>query len=151
MKNYTQKGSKLPLPRGGPGAEPPSSALSGALQAEKLGDPRIVPVPKPRQRLIAQDIEHAVHHAVVAQMDADDFAEMVDRIKKVGVLHFGDALLTAVVEEGLASNIGDLYALTAAEVGNLMLDGRRVGGAADRAGQHLGARGRAGGRLIHHG
>lgn len=54
-------------------------------------------------------------------------------IKKVGVLHFGDALLTAVVEEGLASNIGDLYALTAAEVGNLMLDGRRVGGAADRA------------------
>jgi len=54
-------------------------------------------------------------------------------IKKVGVLHFGDALLTAVVEAGLASSIGDLYALTAAEVGNLMLDGRRVGGAADRA------------------
>tara|TARA_B100001094_G_scaffold306549_2_gene337420 strand:+ start:68 stop:1987 length:1920 start_codon:yes stop_codon:yes gene_type:complete len=54
-------------------------------------------------------------------------------IKKVGVLHFGDALLTAVVEAGRADTIGDLYALTAAEVGNLMLDGRRVGGAADRA------------------
>ena len=54
-------------------------------------------------------------------------------IQKIGVLHFGDALLTAVVDAGMADTIGDLYALTTAEVGNLMLDGRRVGGAADRA------------------
>ncbi len=54
-------------------------------------------------------------------------------IKKVGVLHFGDAMLSAVVEAGMVSTIPDLYRLDAAKVGALDMDGRRVGGAAKRA------------------
>ena len=54
-------------------------------------------------------------------------------IKKVGVLHFGDAMLNAVVDAGMVSTIPDLYRLKANNVGHLDMDGRRVGGAAKRA------------------
>ena len=54
-------------------------------------------------------------------------------IKKVGVLHFGDAMLSAVVDAGMVSTIPDLYRLDANNVGHLDMDGRRVGGAAKRA------------------
>jgi DNA ligase (NAD+) len=54
-------------------------------------------------------------------------------LKKVGVLHFGDALLQAVVDAGMVSTIADLYRLDATAVGALDMEGRRVGGAAKRA------------------
>lgn len=54
-------------------------------------------------------------------------------IKKVGVLHFGDAMLSAVVEAGMVTTIPDLYRLQPGPVGDLMMDGRRVGGAGKRA------------------
>lgn len=54
-------------------------------------------------------------------------------IKKVGVLHFGDSLLQAVVGARMVETIPDLYRLQAGPVGDLMMDGRRVGGAAKRA------------------
>lgn len=53
-------------------------------------------------------------------------------IQKIGVLHFGDALLTAVVDAGMAETIGDLYALDPRKVADLIWGGRRVGSAADR-------------------
>lgn len=54
-------------------------------------------------------------------------------IKKVGVLHFGDAMLSAVVDAGMVTTIPDLYRLDPVKVGALDMDGRRVGGAAKRA------------------
>jgi DNA ligase (NAD+) len=58
-------------------------------------------------------------------------------VSKVGVLHFGEALLTAVVEADMVSTIGDLYRLDEEAVASLELDGRRVGGAARRAISYL--------------
>lgn len=52
---------------------------------------------------------------------------------KNGVLHFGDALLTAVTEEGMVKTIGDLYRLQEDQFASLEMDGRRVGGMAKRA------------------
>ena len=54
-------------------------------------------------------------------------------ISKVGVLHFGDALLSAVADAGMVQTIPDLYRLQPGPVGDLMMDGRRVGGAGKRA------------------
>ena len=54
-------------------------------------------------------------------------------VSKVGVLHFGDALIEAMVESGLVSDVADLYTADPAKVALLEMDGRRVGGAADRA------------------
>ena len=54
-------------------------------------------------------------------------------ISKVGVLHFGDAMVEAVVEAGLVNSLGDLYRLEEADVAALEMDGRRIGGAATRA------------------
>jgi DNA ligase (NAD+) len=54
-------------------------------------------------------------------------------VSKVGVLHFGEALLTAVVDAGMVETIPDLYRLDADAVGALEVDGRRVGGSAKRA------------------
>lgn len=54
-------------------------------------------------------------------------------VKKIGVLHFGDSLLKAVVEAGLVTKLSDLYRLEEDAVAALELDGRRVGGAAKRA------------------
>lgn len=54
-------------------------------------------------------------------------------IKKIGVLHFGDRLIEAVCEAGMVNSLPDLYTLETDKVSDLMLDGRRVGGAASRA------------------
>jgi DNA ligase (NAD+) len=54
-------------------------------------------------------------------------------LKKTGALHFGEALLEAVVEAGWVKTIPDLYRLEVSKVALLDLDGRRVGGAAKRA------------------
>ena len=54
-------------------------------------------------------------------------------IKKVGVLHFGNRLIEAVCEAGMVKALPDLYRLDATAFANLSLDGRRVGGAAQRA------------------
>jgi len=67
------------------------------------------------------------------QCPAQTLGAMRRWVKKVGVLHFGDALLSAVVEAGMVSTIPDLYRLQPGPVGDLMMDGRRVGGAAKRA------------------
>jgi DNA ligase (NAD+) len=52
---------------------------------------------------------------------------------KVGVLHFGDALVRAVVDAGMVANIADLYLLDETKVAALQMEGRRVGGAGKRA------------------
>ncbi len=54
-------------------------------------------------------------------------------IKKIGVLHFGDRLIEAVVEAGMVKTIPDLYRLDEQAMAALSLNGRRVGGAAKRA------------------
>lgn len=54
-------------------------------------------------------------------------------VSKIGVLHFGDALIEAMVDSGLVSDVADLYTVDPAKVALLEMDGRRVGGAADRA------------------
>ena len=61
-------------------------------------------------------------------------------VSKLGVLHFGEALLTAVVDAGMVSSIADLYRLQVDDVAALELDGRRVGGAAQRALDSLNAK-----------
>ena len=67
------------------------------------------------------------------QCPAQTLGAMRRWIKKVGVLHFGDAMLSAVVEAGMVATIPDLYRLDPVKVGALDMDGRRVGGAAKRA------------------
>lgn len=54
-------------------------------------------------------------------------------LSKTGVLHFGEAMVTAAVEADLVKSLGDLYRLDPATLGGLEMDGRRIGGAADRA------------------
>jgi len=54
-------------------------------------------------------------------------------VKKIGVLHFGDRLIEAVVEAGMVESIPDLYRLDEQAMAGLSLNGRRVGGAAKRA------------------
>ena len=54
-------------------------------------------------------------------------------IKKIGVLHFGDRLIEALCEAGMVKILPDLYTLDVKAVAALDLDGRRVGGAANRA------------------
>ncbi len=54
-------------------------------------------------------------------------------VKKIGVLHFGDRLIEAVVEAGMVKTIPDLYRLDEQAMAALSLNGRRVGGAAKRA------------------
>lgn len=67
----------------------------------------------------------------------DCFAQVTGAIRrwvsKIGVLHFGDALIEAMVDSGLVSDLADLYTVDPAEVALLEMDGRKVGGAADRA------------------
>lgn len=54
-------------------------------------------------------------------------------VSKIGVLHFGKALLKAVVEAGMVTTIPDLYKLDADAVGALEVEGRRIGGSGKRA------------------
>lgn len=61
-------------------------------------------------------------------------------IEKVGVLHFGDALLSALIEADMVSTIGDLYRLDEAKVCALDMNGRRVGGSGTKALKNLHAK-----------
>jgi len=54
-------------------------------------------------------------------------------LTKVGVLHFGDALVEALLEAGFVEDIADLYLLDVDKVADLEIGGRRVGGTADKA------------------
>lgn len=58
-------------------------------------------------------------------------------ISKLGVLHLGEAILTAVVEAGMVKSIGDLYRLEEGKVAALSVDGRRIGGSASRGLKNL--------------
>lgn len=54
-------------------------------------------------------------------------------VEKVGVLHFGNALIETLVDSGLVNDVADLYTVDPSKAALLEMDGRRVGGAADRA------------------
>ena len=54
-------------------------------------------------------------------------------IKKLGVLHFGEALIEALVDAEMIEDPADLYSLDPAEVANLTMGQRRVGSTADKA------------------
>jgi len=54
-------------------------------------------------------------------------------IKKIGVLHFGDALVESLIDAGMVADPADLYTLDPAQVANLTMGQRRVGGTADKA------------------
>lgn len=50
-----------------------------------------------------------------------------------GVLHFGGAMAEAAIEAGLIECLGDLYRISEAQLADLEMEGRKVGGAARRA------------------
>lgn len=58
--------------------------------------------------------------------------------KKIGVLHVGDSLIECLVEEGLVTDIADLYTLDPVVVENLTMGTRRVGGTGRKAITNLG-------------
>jgi DNA ligase (NAD+) len=59
-------------------------------------------------------------------------------IKKIGVLHFGDALVEALIEAEMIEDIADLYAVDPSDAADLRLaSGSRVGGTASRAFKNL--------------
>lgn len=58
-------------------------------------------------------------------------------VQKIGVLHFGDSLIEAMIDGGLITTCADLYRVKAEDAENLTRDGRRVGGAATRAIEEL--------------
>ena len=49
--------------------------IVGPRKAEKLSYHRIVAIPQPRERVELQHIKHAIHDAVVAQMNSGDLTE----------------------------------------------------------------------------
>jgi len=53
--------------------------------------------------------------------------------KKIDVKHVGESLIVVLVEEGLVKDIADLYTLDPAEVENLTMGDRRVGGTGRKA------------------
>ena len=56
---------------------------------------------------------------------------------KTGVLHFGGAMAQAAIDAGLIDSLGDLYRITEAQLADLDMEGRKVGGAARRAYESL--------------
>lgn len=58
-------------------------------------------------------------------------------ISKLGILHFGDALIDLLCESGRVNTIADLYRLDAKDVALMDMGGRRVGGTADKAFSNL--------------
>ena len=61
-------------------------------------------------------------------------------ITKIGVLHFGDALVDALVDAKLIEDPADLYKLDPAVVANMHMGGRRIGGTAEKAIRNLQAK-----------
>lgn len=60
-------------------------------------------------------------------------------VKKIGVLHVGDSLIETLVDAGMVEDPADLYTLDPAQVANLTMGQRRVGGSADKAITNLNA------------
>jgi len=58
-------------------------------------------------------------------------------VKKIGVLHFGEALIEALIDAGMVETIGDLYRVDPKVASSLYMGGRRVGGTADRGFKNL--------------
>lgn len=58
-------------------------------------------------------------------------------ISKIGVLHFGDALVDMLCETGKVETIADLYKLDPKEVAQMGMGGRQVGGTAGKAFKNL--------------
>ena len=56
---------------------------------------------------------------------------------KIGVLHFGDALIDMLCESGKVETIADLYTLDPKEVAQMGMGGRQVGGTATKAFNNL--------------
>ena len=61
-------------------------------------------------------------------------------VKKIGVLHVGDALIEALIEAGLVVDIADLYTLDSAAAYSVGVGGRKAGGTADKAIKNLTAK-----------
>lgn len=53
-------------------------------------------------------------------------------VSKLGIKFFGETLIDALCDQGHVSTIADLYRLDPAEVSKLEMNGRKVGGSADR-------------------
>ena len=58
-------------------------------------------------------------------------------INELGVLHFGESLVTILVGEGLVKDAADLYTVDVDAVEELVVDGKKVGGTATRAFKNL--------------
>ena len=58
-------------------------------------------------------------------------------ISKIGVLHFGDALIDLLCESGKVETIADLYKLDPKDVAQMGMGGRQVGGTATKAFNNL--------------
>lgn len=58
-------------------------------------------------------------------------------ISKIGVLHFGDALIDMLCEAGKVETIADLYKLDPKDVAQMGMGGRQVGGTATKAFNNL--------------
>jgi len=58
-------------------------------------------------------------------------------IQKIGVLHFGDALIDMLCETGKVEQIADLYLLDPRDVALMSMGGRMVGGTATKAFNNL--------------
>lgn len=61
-------------------------------------------------------------------------------VKKLGILHFGDAFIEALVDSGMVVDIADLYFVDPEQTIHLYLDGRRVGTTAKKAFNNLHAK-----------
>jgi DNA ligase (NAD+) len=61
-------------------------------------------------------------------------------ISKLEVLHFGEVLIQALVDEGLVADIADLYTCDPDEAAALEVEGRRIGDTATKAFRNLHAK-----------
>jgi len=61
-------------------------------------------------------------------------------ISKLEILHFGEVLIQALLDEGLVSDIADLYAVDPDDASALEVDGRRIGDTATKAFRNLHAK-----------
>jgi DNA ligase (NAD+) len=58
-------------------------------------------------------------------------------ISKIGILHFGDALIDLLCDSGKVDTIADLYTLDPKDVAQMGMGGRQVGGTATKAFKNL--------------
>jgi DNA ligase (NAD+) len=53
-------------------------------------------------------------------------------VKKVGILHLGDAIIEALIDQQIIQDVADLYTLTEDKLASVDMDGKVVGGNASR-------------------